>query len=311
MKPLREAIEDYIQIRQALGVRIKQAARGLRHFGSFLESKGATHVTVALALEWATQSLKAPPTMSAKRLSWVRGFSRHWSATDPRTQIPPETLLPLQLKRARPYFFSDADVMRIMDAAKQMIPLDGLRGRTYSCVFGLLPITGLRISEVVHLERQDVDFDESMLIVRKSKFGKTRLVPLHSSTIAELAGYAATRDAHVPKPTTSAFFVNEDGRPLRTGTVEDRFRELCRKIGLRPPTGRGPRLHDYRHCFAIGTLTRWYRNNEDVERLLPVLSTYLGHTAVAHTYWYISAEPELMGAAVRRLERRWEVRHAD
>jgi len=311
MNPLGQAIEDYIQMRQALGMRFKEAARGLRQFGSFLESKGATCVTVAVAVEWAIQSPKASSSMAARRLTWVRGFARHWIASDPLTQVPPETLLPLQLKRARPYFYSDQDVMRIMDAARQMVPLDGLRGRTYSCVYGLLAVTGLRISEVVHLEREDVDFDKSVLIVRKSKFGKTRLVPLHASTIAELTGYDAARDAHVPKPMTTAFFVNEDGRPLRTGTVEDRFRELCRKIGLRPPTGRGPRLHDFRHCFAIGTLTRWYRDSEDIERLLPVLSTYLGHTAVAHTYWYISVEPELMGAAVRRLERRWEVRDAD
>jgi integrase/recombinase XerD len=311
MKPLHEAIEEYIQIRQALGLKFKHAARGLRHFGSFLESNVATHVTVALAVEWATQSLKASRAVAAKRLTWVRGFARHWSATDPRTQVPPETLLPYKPKRARPYFYSDEDILRIMDAARQMIPLGGLRGKTYSRVFGLLAVTGLRISEVVRLERADVDFEESMLIVRKSKFGKTRLVPLDSSVVGELAGYATARDAHVPRARTAMFFVNEDGRSLRTGTVEDRFRELCRKIGLRPPTGRGPRLHDFRHRYAIGTLTRWYRNNEDIERLLPVLSTYLGHSSVADTYWYISVEPELMGAAVQRLERRWEVRHAD
>lgn len=311
MKPLRQAIEDYIQLRQGLGLKFQTAARELRHFAAFLEKKDATHVTIALALEWATRSSTACPTTGAQRITLVRGFSRHWSATDPRTQIPPESLLPFRPQRARPYLYSEEELASLLNAAKQMVPHEGLRAKTYYCVFGLLAVTGLRISEVVRLERPDVDFDESMLIVRKSKFGKTRLVPLHPSTVAELADYGAARDMRVPKPMTTAFFLNEHGRPLLTGTVRNRFREMCRRIGLRTPTGRGPRLHDFRHRFAINTLTRWYRDNEDTERLLPVLSTFLGHTAVACTYWYISAEPELMGAATCRLERRWEVRNAD
>jgi integrase len=193
-----------------------------------------------------------------------------------------------------------------------MIPRDGLRGKTYYCVLGLLAVTGLRISEVTNLERADVDFEESVLTVRKTKFGKTRLVPLHPSTVTALADYATARNAVVPSPTAAQFFLSQDGRPLLTGSVQDRFRELCRRIGLRAKSDkRGPRLHDFRHRFAIQTLLGWYRQGEDVDRLLPILSTFLGHVRVSCTYWYLSVEPELMGAATRRLEQRWEVRDAE
>jgi integrase len=312
MKPLPEAIEDYILLRQSLGLKFVAGARELRHFASFLEKKCATHVTIALALEWATKSPKAFPMAGAKRIAFVRGFTRHWSATDPRTQIPPESMLPFRPNRAHPYLYSEEEIERLLIAARQMIPRGGLRGRTYYCVLGLLAVTGLRISEVVNLKRPDVDFDESVLVVRKSKFGRTRLVPIHPSTSAELTDYAVARDELFPRPATDAFFLNEDGRPLLEGTVQARFRELSRKTGLRTPdAARGPRLHDFRHRFAIHTLTRWYRDGQDIERLLPVLSTFLGHVKVSCTYWYISVEPELMGAATRRLERRWGVHDAE
>ena len=311
MKSLPEAIADYICLRQSLGLKLHNAARELRHFASFLERKEATHVTIALAVEWATQSSKPSPITVAKRIAFVRGFARHWSATDPRTEVPPESLLPFRPNRARPYLYSEEEVEKLLNAASLMIPREGLRGKTYYCLLGLLSVTGLRISEAVNLERADVDFEESMLTVRKTKFGKTRLVPLHPSTVVVLVDYAAGRDALVPTPTSKKFFLNENGQPLLKGTVQNRFREVCRRIGLRAPNDkRGPRLHDFRHRFAIHTLTGWYRQEEDIDRLLPVLSTFLGHVRVSCTYWYISVEPELMGAATRRLERRWEVRDA-
>jgi integrase/recombinase XerD len=312
MKPLREAIEDYIGLRRSLGFKLREPARELRKFASFMEQKGATHVTTALALEWATQLTNALPAAAAKRLSYVRGFARHWSATDSRTEVPPDELLPFQTKRARPYLYSEEEVHRLLTGCNELTPKEGLTRKTYYCLVGLLAVTGLRISEAVNLDRLDVDFAEAVLTVRKTKFGKTRLVPLHASTVAVLADYGKARDKLLPKPSSSRFFLNDYGRHLQTPTVQAKFAELSRRVGLRAPGDRrGPRLHDFRHRFAVNTLIRWYRQEQDVDRLLPVLSTYLGHVRVSDTYWYLSVEPELMGAAMRRLERRWGVQDAE
>jgi integrase/recombinase XerD len=311
MKPLREAIEDYIGLRRSLGLKLREHARELRKFASFMEEKGATHVTIALALEWATQLKNALPAAAGKRISYVRGFARHWSATDVRTEVPPKGLLPFRTKRPRPYLYSEEEVRKLLAGFSEVVPEEGLARQTYYCVVGLLAVSGLRISEALNLDRLDVDFAESVLIVRKTKFGKTRLVPLHSSTVTVLADYAKTRDKLLRKPSSSRFFLNDHGRQLAQTTVRTKFIEASRRVGLRAPgERRGPRLHDFRHRFAVNILVRWYRQEQDVDRLLPVLSTYLGHVHVSDTYWYLSIEPELMGAATRRLERRWEVRDA-
>jgi integrase/recombinase XerD len=311
MKPLRDAIEDYIGLRRSLGLKLREPARELRKFASFMEQKEATHVTTVLALEWATQLTNALPAAAGKRISYVRGFARHWSATDLRTEVPPEGLLPFRIKRARPYLYSEEEVRKLLAGFSELTPKEGLTRQTYYCLVGLLAVSGLRISEALNLDRLDVDFAESVLIVRKTKFGKTRLVPLHSSTVAVLADYAKTRDELLRKPSCSRFFLNDHGRHLPVTTVQAKFAELSRRVGLRAPGDRrGPRLHDFRHRFAVNTLIRWYRQEQDVDRLLPVLSTYLGHLRVSDTYWYLSIEPELMGSATRRLERRWEVQDA-
>jgi integrase/recombinase XerD len=312
MKALRDAIEDYVELRRSLGYQFDDAARELRHFALFMEAKGAVHVTIPLTLEWAAQLAKRHPNSAAKRVAFVRGFAHHWSATDSRTEVPPKDLLPYRAQRARPYIYSEEDIQKLLNAASQVPSKNGLRPKTYYYILGLLSVTGLRISEALNLDRADVDLDESMLIVRKTKFGKTRLVPLHTSAISALADYAKSRDAMLPKQASSHFFLNDEGRHVQQTAVQRTFAELSRKIGLRGPNDRrGPRLHDFRHRFAIHTLIDWYRQDKDVDRLLPVLSTFLGHVRASDTYWYISVEPELMGAATRRLERRWEVLGAE
>jgi integrase/recombinase XerD len=311
MKPLRDAIEDYIGLRRSLGYKLKEPMRELRKFASFMEEKRATHITTALALEWATQLKHALPASAGKRMSYVRGFARHWSATDIRTEVPPEGLLPFRAKRQQPYLYSGKEIRKLLAGFNEVLPKQGLARQTYYCLLGLLVVSGLRISEALNLDRLDVEFAKSMLIVRKTKFGKTRLVPLHSSTVAVLAKYAKMRDKLFPRPPSSRFFLNDDGRQLSYTAVRTKFAEVSIRVGVRrPDDGVRPRLHDLRHRFAVTTLIRWYRQQQDVDRLLPFLSTYLGHVRVSSTYWYLSIEPELMGAATRRLERRWEVRDA-
>jgi integrase/recombinase XerD len=176
-------------------------------------------------------------------------------------------------------------------------------------LLGLLASAGLRLGEAINLQTKDIDLAEGLLIIRQTKFGKSRLVPLHSSALAVLADYAARRDRFLAGRPAVRFFVSRRGRPLDKCVVERNFRELSRGTGLREPSAsRGPRLHDFRHRFAIETLLRWYRTGEDIERRLPILSTFLGHVSVRDTYWYLRACPELMGLAISRLEDRWEGR---
>ncbi len=312
MKPLSQAVEDYISLRRSLGFKLRDMADDLRNFAVFLERKAAPYVTTELAMEWAMQPTHHQPGSWAKRLGSVRVFARHWSATDPRTEIPPAGLLPFRPKRARPYLYSEEEIQKLLAAALKLSPGQGLRHWTYHCLLGLLAVGGLRISEALKLERKDVDLPEGILTIRQTKFGKTRLVPLHSSARDVMADYARRRDELLRSASSPCFFLNDHGRRLDISAVHRTFYDLSRQIGLRGPTdSKGPRLHDFRHRFAVRTLVQWYRSNEDIERRLPVLSTFLGHGHVADTYWYLSIEPELMGLATRRLELRWGITHEE
>jgi integrase len=306
MKSLRTAIEDYIALRRSLGFKLHEMANGLTEFASFLEQKATPYITTAVALEWAMQPADHLPSRWALRLGFVRVFARHWSATDPRTEIPPTGILPFRGQRARPYLYTDQEVQSLLAAAKRLSPSSGLRPWTYHCLFGLLAVSGLRISEVIKMERQDVDFHQGLLTIRQTKFNKSRLIPLHVSTRDVLAEYAQRRDRLMPTQSSPCFLVNDHGRCLESSNVRRTFYVLSRQIGLRGPVDHtGPRLHDFRHRFALKTLIHWYRSGEDIERRLPVLSTFLGHSHAADTYWYLSIHPELMGLATKRLEQRW------
>ncbi len=310
MMPLRQAIEEYVGLRRALGFKIRRIAENLPKFATFMEQRDATYITTELALKWATQPADHKPSDWAQRLGFVRVFARHWHATDPRTEIPSVGLLPFRPQRARPYLYSDAEIQMLLAAALKLRPRQGLRPWTYRCLFGLLAVSGLRISEALKLERSDVDLGEGILTIRGAKFGKTRLVPLHPSTRDVLADYARRRDRFLKRTCSPCFWLNDYGRHLEISAVHRTFYRLSRQIGLRGPDDHnGPRLHDFRHRFAVSTLIHWYRSKQDVERRLPILSTFLGHGHVADTYWYLSLEPELMGLATRRLELRWRLKH--
>lgn len=313
MKTLRGAVGDYITLRRSLGYKLCEAATGLDDFVSFLESKEAPYITARLALEWATQPKKSRPRHWARRLGIVRSFAHYWSATDPRTEIPPTALIPSSTsRRANPYLYTEREIEKLLQAAKGLRPEAALRPWTYYCLFGLLVVTGLRLGEALALERQDVDLVQGLLTIRKSKFNKTRLVPIHDSTRAVLADYAKRRNRLVPAPTSPCFLVNDCGRKLCDGVVRYTFNKLSHLIGLRGPADNTrPRIHDFRHRFAVCTLIRWYRSRKDIERRLPILSTFLGHTHVRDTYWYLSLHPELRQLAVSRLEQHWGAPHAE
>jgi integrase len=234
----------------------------------------------------------------------VRRFAAYRKPTDPRTEIPPEGLLPYRYRRKPPYIYSDEQIIGLIKAAMALPAVRGLRPLTYSTLFGLLAVTGMRISEPLALDRENVDLAKGILTIRRTKFGKSRLIPIHPSTRHALRHYAKRRDQIFPSPSTPAFFVSEQGSRLTGCSARYNFVQASRRIGLRAPAkshGHGPRLHDLRHGFAVRTLISWYRAGLDVERHLPRLATFLGHAHVNDTYWYLSSVPQLLELATKRL----------
>jgi integrase/recombinase XerD len=307
MKTLREAVRDYLALRRDLGFKLKRYDCFLEEFASFLEQEGASRITNRLALQWATQHEHLQPADWAARLSVLRGFARYWSAIDPTTEIPPDGLLPIRPKRAKPYLYSDEQIHQLLEAAKNLPATHSLRPWTHHCLLGVLAVTGMRISEALNLRPTDIDWSDGVLTIRDTKFGKSRLVPLHASSLQVLSDYANRRDRLFTNGKTNYFFPSRRNGRLDEAEVRRAFYTLSRQIGIRGAlASHGPRLHDFRHRFAVHTLLRWHRNGEDVRRRLPILSTYLGHGHVTDTYWYVTGTPELMAAVGERIEKRWE-----
>jgi integrase len=310
MNSLREAVDTYLALRRGLGAELRDPGFHLHRFVEFLEAEEATVITTDLALRWA-QSTGATPATCAGRLADVRRFASWHSATDPRTEVPPQGLLPHRYRRRPPYIYTDEEIERVVVEAARLPSSSGLRGCTYPVLFGLLAVTGLRVGEAIALDRDDADLHEGLLTVRRSKFGKSRFVPLHDSTTQALRQYVHRRDALCLRPETPAFFLSQRSVRLKHCSVNYNFAVVSRAMGLRPPRsdrrhGHGPRLHDMRHRLAVKTLLRWYREGRDVEREMPRLSTYLGHVHVADTYWYLEAVPELLQLATERATARQE-----
>ncbi len=303
MNGLRKDLEEYLNIRRKLGFKLQRAGKLLHDFVGLAEKEGVSFITTELALRWATQPIDCQPAWSAARLGIVRGFAQYQSVIDPRTEVPSQELLPYRYHRRPPYIYSNDEVIRLIKASQQLQSPLGLRAATYCTVFGLLAVTGMRISEPIGLNRKDVDLIHGILTVYQTKFGKSRLVPIHPSTQKALQQYESLRGRIFPKPETDSFFISEQGTRLTHWTVRSTFVKLSRQIGLRGPhDSYGPRLHDFRHSFATKTLVAWYRKGMNVDRHMPELSAYLGHARVSDTYWYLSAVPELMQLAAMRLE---------
>jgi integrase/recombinase XerD len=310
MSTLRDALRRYLELRRNLGFKLEGAGRVLRRFIAFTEREGASYITTDLAIRWAKESLHAQPATWAARLCMLRHFAIWLSATDRRTEVPPVGILPYRYRRQRPYIYSDAEIDKLVLAASRLRSPRGLKGHTYSTIFGLLSITGMRVSEPLAFDREDVNLEEGILTIRESKCGKSRLIPLHDTTRLALIDYAHHRERDVSRSDIAAFFLSEHGRRVTHWATRYNFAKVSCEIGLRSPSrsyGHGPRLHDMRHRFAVRVLVDWYHRGIDVERELPKLTTYLGHAHVNHTYWYIEAVPELLELATKRLESRREI----
>lgn len=304
MSELQTALQEYLSVRRQLGFKLRDEGSILPKFVLFLEQQGASFITRVLALHWAMQPKDVLPARWATRLRMVRLFAQYQSAADPRTEILPQGLLPYYYHRKAPYIYRDEEIKRLLEAAKHLPSKIGLRPYTYYSLFGLLAVTGMRMSESVSLQCKDVDLTQGILTIVQTKFGKSRLLPLHPSAQRALKQYECRRDRICPNPQDPNFFLSESGSRLTGGNVRHTFVKLSRQIGLRGPhASHGPRLHDLRHAFAVRTILNWYREDIDVERQLPKLATYLGHTHVHDTYWYLSAVPELMQLAIKRMEK--------
>lgn len=307
MSALHDSLSEYLAMRRALGTQLKWPESSLRRFVDFVEAEGREFLTTELAMRWALQPVGIQAATYARRLSIVRSLAAWLQATDSRTQVPPSGLLPAKHRRPAPHIYSDGEIADLMNAASQLRSASsGLRGITFKTLIGLLVTTGLRPGEALKLDLGDVDLLGGLLHIRESKFGKSRFVPLEKTVCAALLEYAKFRDGVSPCRHTPAFLVTTSGVRLKGGAVRRTFVKLCQTVGLRPRRkrrhGRGPRLQDMRHTFATRRLVGWYRAGFDVNRLMPRLATYLGHTSMAETYWYIQAVPELLGLATERLE---------
>lgn len=304
MNDLRLAAQQYLAIRRGVGFKLDHVERLLSEFVEFMRSVGTTRITSELALQWATRPADASPGWWKSRLCVVRCFARYVSGLDPSTEIPPTDLLPRLnngSNRATPYIYSQSEVDALMTAARSI--RSPLTAATCQTLIGLLSVTGMRVGEALRLARDDLDVDRGLLIVRHSKFDRSREVPLHASTVNALRDYARLRDQRFPSARSDSFFVSRTDGPISYRTMNWHFERLVRAAGLQARSTRcRPRMHDLRHRFACLTLEDWYDAGVDVQPRLQLLATYLGHIDPISTYWYLSDQPRLMANAVQRLE---------
>ena len=305
MSEMHSALKDYLVVRRALGHKLIGAEYLLEQFLAFLDQSGATRITTELAIAWATLPTDASAVYQAQRLSAVRRFASWLQSIEPSTEVPPTDILTARPVRAVPYLYTDDEIAAIMAATQSL--RSPMRRCTYEALVGLLVTTGLRVGEATRLDRGDVCFGPDLVWVLGSKFDKSREVPLHPSTAQALRRYGQRRDELCPEPRSASFFLSGAGTRLIYHNVHSVFQKLLRHARLGARSGRGgPRIHDFRHTFATNTLVDWYRAGADVQAMLPLLSTYMGHVDPKSTFWYLSATPELLGLAARRLEEAFE-----
>lgn len=296
--------EQYLHLRRQLGFAMSIEGEQLLRFAYYADGSGhAGPLTVELAVQWATQSTKGNHLNHARRLDIVRRFAKYLHLNVPETQIPPEGVLGTSYRRLTPHIYSQEEITYLISAARKLTPLGGLRPHTYATLFGLLACTGMRISEALNLTVNHFDAGRNLIVIVESKFRKSRLVPLHPSTVAMLSTYAELRLWRHPVPKTQHFFLTELGTSLKYLKVHMIFHSIAASLGWKTGgRGQGPRIHDLRHTFAVSRLLQWYRDAEDIDCRIPELSTYLGHRKVSDTYWYLTAVPELMAIAGGRFE---------
>jgi integrase/recombinase XerD len=301
MTALEQHLDEYLQLRRTLGHKLEHAHRYLPRFVSYLDVHNIEFVTIEAALAWSLErEVPVGSVVPSHRMMVVRGFARYLSGIDARTEVPPAGTIRHPNRWRRPFIYSDADVLAMIEQARVVIP-QPLRSATYQTLIGLLATTGLRVGEALRLNRDDLDRAEGVLWIRESKFGKSRLVPLHASTVEALERYDHTRQRLLPEPATESLFVSLRGTRVIYETVSPAHRRFCELAGVGAGSTVTPRIHDHRHSMAVKTLLGWYQEGLDVPSRIGWLSTYLGHREPRYTYHYLSAAPDLLAHAARLL----------
>ena len=282
-------VERYVSFRRAMGFGLRKTARHLRAFAEFAAAAGETHIRAATAVAWAAEA----PSPNARhiRLRDVVHFARFLRAEDPVHEVPPVSLFPAQKVRPLPYIYAPEEVARIVESAGRLRKTYPLRRETYMTLFGLIAATGMRVSEALDLRFDDLRPDGTLLI-KRTKFGKSRLIPLHPTASEALNRYLDGR-RRLPV-TDDHVFLSAGNRRISSSMVNYTFRRVVRRAGIAVTRARPCRIHDMRHTFATRSLEQCSTRRESVSRHFVSLATYLGHTDIVHTYWYLEATPELM-----------------
>lgn len=307
---LQARIDDYLAERRRLGfalINMGQILASFAHHVAEVHHRGP--LTMALMAEWARQDKgnRGTPHTWAKRLKQLRPFTRYLRQFDPQTEVPDESVFGPVRGRVAPHIYREEEIVDLLAAARELGPNDGLRPATFATLFGLIASTGMRISEALGLLDADVDLKYGMLTIRRTKFAKSRQLPLHPTTIAALERYRHERIRHVRNTTEMRFFVGSRGRllgqPLGDRQAHRVFNELCGRLGwVNRGAHGGPRIHDLRHSFAVRRMMLWHEQGIDIDQAMLSLSTYLGHAKISNTYWYLTAVPELMALAGGKFE---------
>jgi integrase len=298
MRPLSltKAVDFYLRKRRQLGFPLKEDGQLLRQLVAYASGQGHRGpLTRALALAWAQRPVAASPLWWARRLDAARRFATFWSAFDPRTEVPPPGALGPSYRRRAVHLYTAEQIAALLQAARA---LDGVRGLTFPTLIGLLACTGLRIGEALRLHEQDINWTAGHLTVRHSKLGRSRCLPLQASTLSALKSYCQSRRKHLRQNHPTPLFVGPNGRAITYIQAAKTFAGLReRLVWNQPPV---PRLHDLRHTFAVGCLLKWCRQGNEVGQKVLGLATYLGHSHIQGTYWYLSAVPELLALTQAR-----------
>jgi integrase len=293
---LAQAVESYLAVRRACRFELKSEGRLLQNFAAFSDARGRQHVCSETAIEWA--GLARSVHQRARRLGEVIRFARFVRAEDPCHELPTPVLGSEKGPRPIPYILSQDNIQRLVQAAAQS-GYRSLRRQTYSTLFALLACTGLRVSEAIRLRFEDITPDG--LVIRCSKFRKSRLVPLHETAQTGIERYLQQRRPYAPFD--DHVFVSLRRKPLLLTDVETAFRTVVDRIGLRRGPGLPrPTLHSLRHTFAVRALESCPDGRDRITKHMLALSTYLGHAKVSDTYWYLEATPDLMRNIAERCE---------
>jgi len=281
-------VERYILLRQTLGFKLRDMSGNLRKFAKFSADRGDTHVCVSTAVDWATEALS--PYARHIRMRDVTHLARFLHAEDPTHEIP-SNLLYVPKRRPLPYIYTPEEIVQLIGAARRLRESYPLRRQVYATMLGLIAATGLRISEALDLQLHDV-LPDGVLQIRRAKYGKSRLHPLHPTAATALDCYLEERRRRAV--TDEHVFLSAGNQRIHSTMADYTFRRICRLAGIVPARTRPPRIHDLRHTFATRALEQCSTRREAVARHFVALSTYMGHTNIANTYWYLEATPDLM-----------------